>query len=181
MRSSARADAIHMSFLAQLVASSVGGAIGGSFVLWGVNAQFRSQSRAACRALLVETKSNSKAAKAMAMKPENVPWKEGEPNPGWLKSSVWTSQLPYIVQILDQPTLEAVVSAYGTLDVVPEMAIRNMVSPGPSYAYGGWIEKHVRQITIAFDAAEKALDRLIGEFKPPWYQRRLMAIRQSDL
>jgi len=127
---------------------------------------------------LVETKSNSKAAKAMAMKPENSPWKEGEPNPGWLKSSVWTSQLPYLVQMLDQLTLEAVVTAYGTLDVVPEMAIRNMSSPGPAYSYGGWIDKHVRQIMIAFDAAEKALDRLITGLKPPLHDRVVMVIRR---
>lgn len=130
---------------------------------------------------MVEIKSNSKVAKAMSMKPDNSPWKEGEPNPGWLKSSVWTSQLPYIVQMLDQPTLEALVTAYGTLDVVPEMALKNMGSPGPAYSYGGWIDKHVRQIMIAFDAAEKALDRLIVKLKSPWYERARTILRRIKI
>jgi hypothetical protein len=171
-------NACFMSFLSQLIASAVGGAVGGSFVIWGVKAQFRSQSRAACRALLVETKGNAKASKAMVGRPENSPWKEGGPNPGWLKSSVWTSQLPYIVQsLVDQRTLETVVEAYGTLDVVPEMVIRNMVSPGPAYSHGGWIDRHIWKIMQTFNAAENALDGVVAGFKPPWYKRALAAVR----
>jgi hypothetical protein len=51
-----------VGFLSQLIASGVGGAIGGSFVLLGVNAQFRSQSEAALRALMVEVGLNAAVA-----------------------------------------------------------------------------------------------------------------------
>jgi hypothetical protein len=86
-----------MSFLGQLSASGVGGAIRGSFVLSGINAQFRSRRQAALRALTVEVGLNTAFSVNMVENIRAYPAQTGfidrYPNPGWLKKWVWTSQL----------------------------------------------------------------------------------------
>jgi hypothetical protein len=54
-----------MGFLSQLFASAIGGAIAGYFVVVGVKLQFRRQSEAALRSLMVEVTSNKEAALSM--------------------------------------------------------------------------------------------------------------------
>ena len=148
-----------MSFISQLIASGVGGAIGGSFVLWGVKAQFRSQCEATLRALVVEVDGNASAALEMTQARSYAPplghFEQGHADPSWLKRSVWNSQLPYIVQELDESSLIAVVKAYATLDTVPAMAVPS-TNP-PKYIRGGWIDDHLNKIQTAFSEAQRAL------------------------
>jgi hypothetical protein len=66
-----------MGFLSQLIASGVGGAIGGSFVLWGVRAQSDRQSDSALRALMAEVAGNTEAAKAMTQSHSSAPGPPG--------------------------------------------------------------------------------------------------------
>jgi hypothetical protein len=40
----------------------------------------------------------------------------GHAHPGWFKHSIWDSQLPYVVQVLDEATLLIVRYAYGRVD-----------------------------------------------------------------
>jgi hypothetical protein len=147
-----------MAFISQLIASGVGGAIGGSFVLWGVKAQFRSQCEAALRALVVEVDGNASAAMEMTQVSSYPPvgrFEQGKADPSWLKNAVWNSQLPYIVKELDEDSLIAVVKAYATLDTVPAMAIP---STNPQrYIRGGWIDDHLNKIQTAFSGAHRAL------------------------
>jgi len=51
-----------MGFFSQLFASAIGGAIAGYFVVVGVRLQFRRQSEAALRALMVEVTANKEVA-----------------------------------------------------------------------------------------------------------------------
>jgi hypothetical protein len=147
-----------MGFISQLIASGVGGAIGGSFVLWGVKAQFRSQCEAAIRALVVEVDGNASAAMEMTQARSYPPpgrFEQGHADPGWLKHAVWDSQLPHIVKDLDEGALIAVVKAYATLDTVPAMALPS-TNP-PKYIRGGWIDDHLIKIQTAFSEAQRAL------------------------
>jgi hypothetical protein len=144
----------------------VGGLVAGYFVVIGVYAQFRRQSQSACRALLVEMRTNVEALEEMAARKADTPWEQGKANPGWLQRSVWDAQLPFLVQVLNQNTLDRVVRAYGTLDAIPEMALKNAAGPGPAYAYGGWIEVSIRKIQDAFPPAEAALGETVAAFRP---------------
>jgi hypothetical protein len=83
--------------------------------------QSQRQSEAACRALLVEVRSNVSATTEMTRRQPGTDWPAGQPNPSWLSRSVFDVQLPYIVQRLDQSVLEYVVQAYGTIDAVSDM------------------------------------------------------------
>jgi len=116
-----------LSALIGVFGSVVGGFVAGVFVVVGVWMQFARQSEAAIRALKVEVSANVDAAKEMApnvnggLTPDA--FHEGSPDPGWLKRAVWDSQLPAIVQALDQPTLMLVSRAYATLEAVPAMRV----------------------------------------------------------
>ena len=78
-----------MGFISQLIASGVGGAIGGSFVLWGVKAQFRRQSDSALGALRVEIDRNVEAAADMTQHHSaSGGYLGGHADPGWLKHSI---------------------------------------------------------------------------------------------
>src|SRR5690242_8709161 len=97
-----------MGFFSQLIASTVGGAVGGSFVLWGVYAQSQRQGKAALRALRVEVDNNQSAAAQMIqalMMGAKERFEPGKADPRWLKHSIWDSQMPYLVQLLNEETL----------------------------------------------------------------------------
>lgn len=107
---------------ASLIASSVGGAIGGSFVIFGVNRQFRHQSEAALRALHVEIDANRAAAdqmtQALAAGGPKDRFEIGKADPGWFRRSIWDSQLPFFVQLVDREILTLISAAYFTLEAV---------------------------------------------------------------
>jgi len=87
--------------------------------------------------------------------------------------------LPFVVQILDAKILEDVSKAYGTLDVLPEMVLKNMAGPGPPYAYDGWIESSILRMRAAFPPAEAALAGTVAAFKPLLDERMLMLIQRG--
>ena len=155
-----------MGFMSQFIASVAGGAIGGSFVLWGVNLQSQRQGEAACRALLVEVGANLRALKEMNGRQPVDSWSMGKPNPGWLTQSVWKSQLPYIVQRIGQETLRLLVEAYGTFDALPDMRALRPSDSSTRYAVGGWIEEHLKRMETAFSPAEEQLRLVVDGFKP---------------
>ena len=163
-----------MGFISQLVASSVGGAIGGSFVVIGVNMQFRRLSEAACRAVLLEVQANYEALAEMIQVAPGEAWRDGKANPGWLNRSVWDAQLHYVVQLLDPRTRQLVVRAYATLDSVPEMRISNYRGPGVPYSNGGWINDHFKRSCEAFRQARDYLGDFVADqdswrrFLPMW-------------
>jgi hypothetical protein len=151
--------------IVQLLSAAIGGFIGGSFVLVGVLFQFRRQSEAACRALLLEVRGNVKAL-AQMMPLLGSGWVVGKANPGWLNRSIWDRQLPYIVQLLDAQTAAALVEAYGTLDAIPEMRQANFAGAGVPYVHGGWITTHIDRACTKFQATEDALGRFAGSYSP---------------
>jgi hypothetical protein len=96
-----------------IVAAVLGGLVAGGFVVVGVAIQFRRQSMAALRALMVEVASNKEAAADMTQNRQPAtPFVPGRPDPGWLKHSIWDSQLPYVVQLFDEDTLILARHAY---------------------------------------------------------------------
>jgi hypothetical protein len=148
------------------VISLLSGALGGSFVLIGVRFQSWRQSEAACRALLIEVRGNSKALSEMRVRiAQGQGWEPGKANPGWLGRSVWDSQLPFIVQLLSTETLEKVIGAYGTLEALPEARQTN-VAVGVPYQKGGWIDQHVLRMDKAFMHAEAALSGFVANLDP---------------
>jgi hypothetical protein len=152
-----------LTFLSQLVAAVAGGAVGGYFVLLGVRAQFKSQSRAACRALLVEVRGNYEALAGMTERlATGGDWETGKPNPGWLSHSVWSSQLPFVAQELDARTAELVIKAYRMLDALPEMRLQNAAVP---YQHGGWISVHLMNAHEAFRQANDHLRDFVNGSK----------------
>lgn len=174
-----------MGFISQLIASGVSGAIGGSFVLWGVKAQFRSQCEAALRALLVEVGLNFVFAGRMVEDRADPNLQKiggflpGHPNPGWLKKSVWNSQLPYVVQMLDQETLKKVVGAYLTLEPLPQLiraSEKGMIGfDFPTYR---WVDGQLQAIHQSFAEAKDALENFqtrLGESSLTMRARRLLS------
>ena len=167
-----------MGFFSQLITSAIGGAIGGSFVVIGVNMQFRRQSEAACRALLIEVRANYDALAEMIKRPSNSEWAAGQPNPGWLSRSVWDAQLQNIVQLLDSRILEFVARAYATLDPIPEMRMTNFAGYGIPYAHGGWIDQQILRAYEAFRPARDYLGDFVSNqdswrrFLPVWIMKR---------
>jgi hypothetical protein len=139
--------------LVQIIASAIGGLVAGYFVVVGVRLQFRRQSEAALRALMVEVAGNREAAAEMTRSPTQT-FELGHPDPGWLKHSIWDSQLPYAVQLFDEGTLIMVRRAYSLLEAVPAMIIPEHVRlavPGSShYARGGWVDAYLIEISKAF-------------------------------
>ena len=139
-------------------------AIGGSFVLLGVNSQFRRQSESALRALRVEIDANRLAADLMTQAwaaggPKE--WFEaGKADPSWLRRSIWDSQLPFFVQLVDQETLARLSEAYSTLEAVPGMLANNPNAAHRQYIRGGWIDAHIVKIGGAFLTAQQHLDRV---------------------
>jgi len=178
-----------MEFFSQLFASAIGGAIAGYFVVVGVNLQFRHQSRAALRALMLEVSENEEAALDMT---QSAPYTAGNfelgrADPGWLKRSIWDSQLPLIIQLLDDDTLKIVGRAYSLLEAVPAM-VKDNVKPGASHFYrGGWVDTQLVRIQTAFSEADKALEnlqnQLVQEADRVWYHRLVIACQKfsSDL
>ena len=152
-----------MGFVSQLIASTLGGAVGGSFVLWGVYAQSQRQSEAALRALRVEISSNESVADQM-----NQAWamgirdrfEHGKANPGWLKRSIWDSQLPFFVPLLNEQTLKSLIEAYATLEAVPQMLWKPNAHEPAQYARAGWVNDHIGRIQGAFRTAGQDMDRL---------------------
>jgi hypothetical protein len=150
----------------QVAAAAIGGIVGGLFVLIAVEMQFRRQNKAALRALTSEVTGNKEiAADIMAYLPFNPDtFEPGHADPGWFKHSIWDSQLPYAVQVLDEPTLLIVRHAYGLLDAIPGMLIPRgglYHPPGTSeYARKQWIDDHLKKISIAFQDADQALANL---------------------
>lgn len=154
-----------LKFLSQLIVAVAGGGVGGYFVLLGVRAQFKSQSKAACRALLAEVRGNYEALSGMTEKlAVGSAWEAGKPNPGWLSHSVWISQLPFVVQELDARTAETVIKAYRMLDALPEMRLNNQTFPVP-YQSGGWISAHLMNAHEAFRQANDRLGDFVKDLK----------------
>lgn len=153
-----------MAFISQLIASVMGGAVGGSFVLLGVNAQFNRESRAALRALIIEVDSNAKVAREMtrgtAERQKANAFPQWGPDPGWLKRSVWESQLSYVVQIVDPDTLQSVSDAYGSLDPISRMFYRFPDQPQGVWMVGGWVNSSLDRIEASFRSASQALHSL---------------------
>jgi hypothetical protein len=121
--------------LVQIIASAVGGLIAGYFVVVGVTLQFRRHSKAALCALMAEVADNKDAAADMARSLAGTQtFEAGHPDPGWLKHSIWDSQLPYAVQLFDDGAMLMVRRAYSLLDAVPAMVIPQGVirPPGSS-------------------------------------------------
>jgi hypothetical protein len=148
--------------LIQLLSAAIAGGLGGWFVLLGVNAQFRRQSEAACRALLQEVGANCDALIEMMKVPRGQGWPEGTANPGWLHHSVWDAQVHYVVQLLDPWTLALVVRAYAMLDSVPEMRILNFTGTGIPYDHSGWIHGHLYRAREAFAPARDYLENFVA-------------------
>ena len=158
-------------FISQLLASGVGGSIGGSFVPWGVNAQFRQQSESALRALRVEVDGNFKAANDMVWATSSAgtvrsPFTGGKPDPSWLKRSIWDSQLPYLVRLLDEDAVQQTASAYATLEVVSQIPKGVPLSVG--YAHGGWIDLEIIKIRDSFTEAQRALQATENRLSKRW-------------
>lgn len=109
---------------------------------------------------MVEVDANVTVAKEIvghqATREKMGAFEAGHPDPSWLRCGVWDSQLPYLVQILDQPTLTKVADAYGALEAVPTMRVMRTVI-GTDFAVGGWIEAHLWKIMQSFCAAQGAL------------------------
>lgn len=154
-----------LKFFSQLIVAVTGGAVGGYFVLLGVRAQFKSQSMAACRALLVEVKGNYEALAGMTERlATGADWESGKPHPGWLSHSVWSNQLPFVAQELDARTAELVIKAYRMLDALPEMRLRNQTATIP-YQHGGWISLHLMNAHEAFRQANDHLGDFVNGSK----------------
>jgi hypothetical protein len=155
-----------MGFFSQLFASAIGGAIAGFFVVVGVWLQFRRQSEAALRALSVEVDSNAKIAlemlKGTSQRNQAGAFPQLGPDPGWLRRSVWDSQLPYVVQVLAPDTMALVSDAYGSLDAVPRMFYRYPDQPQGTWSVGGSVDNSIRQIESTFRQTAEAL-RVLGE------------------
>lgn len=155
-----------MGFFSQLFASAIGGLVAGYFVVVGVKLQFRRQSEAALRALMIEVGLNAAFAGQMVAdrsNPKNQGFLPGHPDPGWLKKATWNSQLPYVVQLLDEETLNKVVTAYLLLEPLPQMAQaseRRMVG-FPSYS---WIDTQLQVIHQRFTEAKGALENFQTRF-----------------
>jgi len=153
-----------MAFIAQLLTSVAGGIVGGYFVVVGVNIQSRRQEEAALRALLVEVIWNLNAAVRMVQQLEDrssdrSTFDSGGANPGWLRRSIWDSQLVNVVNGLSPETLTKLLNAYATLEAVPNMIYS---PPGGSqnvtqYARGGWIDERIRDMKAFFQLAFEAL------------------------
>ena len=161
----------------QLLSAAIAGVLGGWFVLLGVNAQFRRQGEAALKALKVEVDSNLEAATDIVGNKRDV-FEVGKPDPGWLKHGIWDSQLPYVAQILDQPTLLLVSRAYGTLSTVPAME-GSAAQRGTSdvrYFRGGWIEISLNEIHVAFSDASQALENFRVKAEATSYRRWLIDV-----
>jgi hypothetical protein len=156
-----------MGFVSQLIASGVGGAIGGSFVMLGVNKQFRRQGDAALGALRIEINTNEAAAaqmvQAVAAGGPTDRFEAGKADPSWLHHSIWDSQLPFFVQRVDPESLARLSEAYSTLEAVPNMVHKDQHGSHRYYDRGGWIDVHINKIREAFLSAQQQLDRSQGK------------------
>jgi len=115
--------------------------------------------------------------------PGTAPWEMGKANPGWLHHSVWDSQLPSIVQVLDQQTVGSIVKAYATLDAIPEMRLKT--GSGVPYDFGGWIAAHIAKASEAFQEAEPNLRDFVARYNPwlallpEWIQSKAAAFHRK--
>lgn len=78
--------------LSGAVGAIIGAVIGGLFVVWAVQLQFKRQSEAACRALKVEIEGNLEAISQMIGDRPALQYPDGHADPGWLKRGTWDSQ-----------------------------------------------------------------------------------------
>lgn len=146
--------------MVQLSSSAIGGALGGWFVLLGVKAQFHEQRLSALRALGVEVRGNEKAAVEMIQDRKGLDvFESGKADPGWLKSAIWQSQLPYVAQALDDDALSAVTQAYGSLELVRGMFVYVQPENRPRYCRGGPYEAQLDLIANSFAHARSALEK----------------------
>jgi hypothetical protein len=147
--------------LVQIVASAVGGLIAGWFVVVGVRLQFRRQSEAALRALIIEADTNAKIALQMVRATDERNKANGfpqlGPDPGWLKRAVWDSQLPFVVQVLDQNALALVSEAYGSLETVSGMLYKFPDQPQAKWVIGPSVDSILSRIESSFHLAGQAL------------------------
>jgi len=173
-----------MGLFSQLFASAIGGFIAGYFVVVGVKLQFGSQRVSAFRVLMAEVKGNAEVAIGMTRSRTYSPgsFPSGEPDPGWLRHSIWDSQLPYVVQLFDDETLIVVGRAYALLESVPAMVSERRAVGDPRFSRGGWIEDHLSKIQTAFSDADRALEnlrkRLAQEATGTWYNRLAPNVRK---
>jgi hypothetical protein len=171
--------------LSGAVGAIIGAVIGGLFVVWAVQLQFKRQSEAACRALKVEIEGNLEAISQMIGDRPALQYPDGHADPGWLKRGTWDSQLPYLAQALDPLTLTDLQLAYSALEPLPRMRLQRR-SEGDEvvrYARGGWIETHLDTMKALFEQAENSLrDRLNQIESEHWdYRARLYASRGRDV
>lgn len=173
-----------VTLIAQLVTSAIGGFFGGFFVVIGVNLQSRHQEDAALQALLVEVEWNSNAAIRMVSQLDDKSVRRstfdaGNANPGWLRRSVWDSQLTNVVNVLNTDALTKLMNAYATLESVPNMVY---APPGSAptitrdYAIGGWIDGRIREMKTFFQLASDSLREIISERKK---ENLLVRLRRS--
>lgn len=144
------------------IGSVLGGLIAGWFVVVGVKVQFGRQCHAALRALMVEVTANKEAADRMNgdLRTSGKGFVLGNPDPSWLKHSIWDSQLPFVVQLFDEGTLAMVRYAYSLLESVPSMVNEKRALNDPRFNYGGWINTALEDIQRAFSDADRALENL---------------------
>jgi hypothetical protein len=140
-----------------MVASALGGFVGGSFVLLGVRLQFRHQSEAALRALAIEVDSNATIALQMTEKTSERNQASGfpllGPDPGSFRRSVWDSQLPFVVQILDQKTLALRL----TVHWIRYRGCVPLGKPFPEWMIGPGVDSILSRIESSFRSAAEAL------------------------
>src|SRR6266849_10137162 len=108
---------------------------------------------------MVEVTGNKEAALGMTPSHSSTPgtpgFRLGEPDPSWLKHSIWDSQLPYAVQLFDEGALIIVRGAYSLLEAVPAMENKNATMGSPRFYRGGWIEDWVTKLQIEFSDADR--------------------------
>jgi hypothetical protein len=166
-----------VGFLSQLISSVLGGAVGGSFVLFGVNAQFDRQSRAALRALIIEVDSNAIIALQMtqgtAERQNAGAFPQLGPDPGWLKSSIWDSQLPFLVQALNPDALRLASDAYGSLAPISRMFYRFPDKPQANWVVGPSVDECLFRIERSFRSTSEALHSLERTLDSEQWKRRI--------
>src|SRR6516225_9079155 len=135
--------------------------IGGGFVLKAVRLQFRQQSEAALRALIIEADDNAKIALQMVQATDDRNkadcFPQLGPDPGWLRRAVWDSQLALVLQVLDQETLASVSEAYGSLETVSGMTYRYPDQPKAIWIIGPGVDSCLIRIESSFRSAAIAL------------------------
>src|SRR5712692_2462639 len=108
-------------------------------------------------------RANCNALVEMIKSPSSSGWNAGRPNPGWLHRSIWDTQVPYVVQVLDSRTLKLVVEAYASIDSVPLMRLASHTGLAVQYANGAWVDDYFKQAYEAFRPANDYLGDFVAE------------------